>query len=163
MKYKLTDETKDFNGIKLHRIEALESFGDVRKGDKGGWIEKEANLSQGGNAWVTGDARVTGDAWVFRNARVDGHAWVTGDAVVSGHAWVTGNAWVTGDAVVSGHAWVTGNAWVTGDARIDKKIKLTSGYFYRTKPKSEKIEMVDTYDDGYETLACNPKIEKWEE
>lgn len=50
MKYKLTEETLEFNGRTLYRIEALKNFGFVRTGDKGGWIESENNLSQAGNA-----------------------------------------------------------------------------------------------------------------
>ena len=44
-KYKLTDETIICGFATLHRIEALRSFGNVRKGDKGGFIESEDNLS----------------------------------------------------------------------------------------------------------------------
>ena len=58
MKYRLTDETKEWCGRTLHRIEALKSFGDMSAGEKGGWIEKEENLSQEGSCWVYGDARV---------------------------------------------------------------------------------------------------------
>ena len=36
MKYKLTNETKEWCGIKLYRIEALKDFSNVSKGDKGG-------------------------------------------------------------------------------------------------------------------------------
>ena len=43
-KYKLTSETKECCGVKLYRIEALIDFGDIEKGDKGGFIEKELNL-----------------------------------------------------------------------------------------------------------------------
>ena len=42
-KYKILEETPPTNP-KLHRIEALRDFGDVKKGDLGGWIEKEENL-----------------------------------------------------------------------------------------------------------------------
>ena len=40
----------------------MEVFGNVKKGDLGGWIEKEDNLSQEGDCWVFGDAWVYGDA-----------------------------------------------------------------------------------------------------
>ena len=39
-KFKLTKESKEISGIKLYRIEALEDFNNVSKGDKGGFIEK---------------------------------------------------------------------------------------------------------------------------
>ena len=39
-------------------------------GDLGGWVEKEKNLSHGGDAWVSGDAQVSGDAWVSGDEHV---------------------------------------------------------------------------------------------
>lgn len=62
-KYKLTNTTKELCGITLFQIEATTSFGDVEKGDLGGYIEKEANLDMSGNAWVYGNAQVYGNAW----------------------------------------------------------------------------------------------------
>ena len=91
-KFELTTDTKMRFGKKLFRIKALISFGNVRAGDVGGYIEKEENLSQYGNAWVYGDARVSGDARVYGNARVCGNAEVYGNARVSGDAWVSGDA-----------------------------------------------------------------------
>lgn len=63
-KYEFTGETKVMAGVTLKRIRALISFGFVAKGEIGGFIEDEKNLSHGGNAWVTDNARVTGNAWV---------------------------------------------------------------------------------------------------
>lgn len=71
-KYELTTDTKMVCGRKLYRIKALIDFGNVRKGDFGGYIEKEENLSHSGNAWV-GD-----NACVYDNARVCGNAYITG-------------------------------------------------------------------------------------
>ena len=51
-KYKLTEETIIVNDRILYRIEALRDFANVKKGAKGGFIEKERNLSQYGNCWV---------------------------------------------------------------------------------------------------------------
>ena len=84
MKYKLTKNTKDVNGITLFQIQALKDFGNVEKGDLGGWIEKEKNLCQEGNCWVYGDAWVYGNAVVYGNAKVYGNAGVSGDARVYG-------------------------------------------------------------------------------
>ena len=79
-KYRLTEETTKVGNRTLYRIQALRDFGNVTKGDIGGYIESEKNLSQDGNAWVSGDARVYGDAWVYGNARVYGDARVYGNA-----------------------------------------------------------------------------------
>ena len=115
MKYKLTDETKVVGVTTLHRIKALKTFGNVTKGDLGGWVETESNLSQLGNAWVYGNARVYCNAIVYGNARVYGNTEVFGDAWVFDDAWVCGNAIVYGNARVYGNAEVSGATWVAGD------------------------------------------------
>ena len=71
-KFKLTKETKEAYGTKLFRIEALKDFSNAKKGDKGGFVEKEENLSQEGNAWVSGNAMVYSNARVYGDARVYG-------------------------------------------------------------------------------------------
>ena len=89
MKYKLTNNTIQYNRRTLYQIEALKDFGNVRKGDLGGWIEKEDNLSQ------------EGDCWVYENAKVYGSAKVYGNAQVRDNAQVYGNAQVCSDNVFS--------------------------------------------------------------
>ena len=91
-KFELTSEFVTFLGKKLFRIKALISFGNVEEGELGGYVEKEENLSNDGNAWVAGDARVYGNAWVYGDARVFGNARVYGDAEVFGNARVYGDA-----------------------------------------------------------------------
>ena len=61
-KFELTSEFVTFLGKKLFRIKALISFGNVKEGELGGYVEKEENLSNDGDAWVYGDAEVSGDA-----------------------------------------------------------------------------------------------------
>lgn len=117
-KYKLTDETINLNGATLYRIEALKDFGEIKKGDKGGFIESENNLSHEGNAWVSNNAHVYGDACVFDNAQVYGNAFVSGYAQVYGNSRVYGNAWLYDNARVCGYAWVADNARVYGDANV---------------------------------------------
>lgn len=147
-KYELTDETKEIGGRILHRIKALIDLFGAKAGDLGGWIEKEENLSQEGQCWVSnnacvfgnakvynnacvhGDARVFGDACIFDNARVFGSACVSGNTHVSGCACISGNvrvrdnAKVFGDAYISdyariyGNAKVFGNAWIHNDAHV---------------------------------------------
>ena len=92
MKYQiLTDETKFHNGVTLYRIQALKDFSNVMAGDKGGWVEKESNLSHEGDAWIYGDAKVYEDAIVYGNAMIYGNAKVHGNAQVYGNEKVSGN------------------------------------------------------------------------
>ena len=73
-KYELTDETIEVYGTALHRIKALKDFGNVKKGELGGYVESERNLSQEGNCWVYSNAEVCGNAKVYSNALVCGNA-----------------------------------------------------------------------------------------
>ena len=115
-KFELTSNFKVFLGRRLFQIKALISFGDVKEGDLGGYIEKEENLSHDGNAWIYGNAEVYGNAKVYGDAKVYGNAEVYGNAKVCGNAEVYGNAWIYGNAEVYGDAKVCGNAEVCGDA-----------------------------------------------
>ena len=117
-KYKLTDETINLNGVTLYRIEALKYFGEIKKGDKGGFIESENNLAHEGDAWVSDNAHVYGNACVFDNSQVYGNAFVSGYAQVYGDAFVYGNAWLYDNTRVCGYARVADNARVYGDANV---------------------------------------------
>ena len=101
--WEFTGETKIHLGTTLKRIRAAVGFKlkcgiVIVKGEPGGWIEKESNLS--GDAWVSGNAKVYGDAEVSGDAKVYGDAEVSCDALVYGDAEVSGNAKVYGDAEV---------------------------------------------------------------
>ena len=117
-KFELTDNfIINAFGVKLFQIKCTKSFKYAKEGDLGGYVEKDENLDQESDAWVSGNA------WVYGNAWVSGNAEVYGNARVSGDAWVFGNARVSGDAWVSGNARVSGNAWVYGNAEIDNNNK----------------------------------------
>ena len=77
-KYILTDETITYFGKTLYRIAKIETK------EKGGFVEKEENLSQYGDAWVSGNAWVYGDAWVYGNAWVYGGKHITPPLYIQG-------------------------------------------------------------------------------
>ncbi len=66
--FKLTKETKIIFERTLYRIEATVDSKWAKKGEKGGFVEKEDNLSD--NAWIYGNAIVYDDAKVSGNVSV---------------------------------------------------------------------------------------------
>lgn len=128
MKYELTNQTKIIKGVYedviLHRIRALKSFGNVKAGDLGGWIEKEENLSQEFRAWVYDNAIVMNSARVDEDAKVSGNARIYGKAVVSGMAKVCGHAEIFDTAQIRGWAKVYDKAKVYDDARVFQEAKI---------------------------------------
>ena len=147
-KYKLTAETCEYEGCVLHRIVALKDFSSVKAGDKGGWIEKEENLSQDGCCWVYGDAMVYGDAKVYGCARVHDNSNVYGDAKVYGYADVLGNVIVCGNARVYGDAKVTNNR----DLIVFKNWWSSGRYFTWTR-SNNKWRVGCFYGTGEELIA----------
>ena len=106
-KYKLVKEEEGT----LFRIIALRDFSNVKKGERGGLIQSEDNLSHEGDCWVYNDAVISGNARVYGRARVFGNAWVCGrarvfgNAVISGNAELTGNTWATKEVITFGNAF----------------------------------------------------------
>ena len=168
-KYELIGETENLFGYNLHRIKALKTFRTVdgkivKKGDLGGWIEKEENLSQGGSCWVADeakvysnaevrdDAKVYGNAQVYDNANVYDNVQIFGetdvcdnvnvyeDAKVYGRAWVHEDAKVYGNAKVRGDAEVCDNAHVYGRAEVYGKAEICGHAEVDYKVSSGKID-----------------------
>ena len=123
-KYRLTDEMQKTDYYSLFRIEALRDFADVKKGDLGGFIEKDRNLAHEGNCWVYDNARVydraevSNDAQVRENAIVAGRARIMENAVITGFAHIWGNTRIRGNSTIMEFACVHNHAIVDGDATV---------------------------------------------
>ena len=90
-KFEFTDEV---NSQGLRRIRALidiPSLG-VSKGNLGGFLEKEDNLSHEGSCWISDNACIEGNARIWGNARISGNARIWGDAGIWGDARIEGDA-----------------------------------------------------------------------
>ena len=132
MKYELIPS--DMEGF--YRVKALRDFNDVKKGDIGGYVESENNLSQLGYCWIYDNAVVRDNAKIYNNAVIRDYATVChdariwGDSKILNYCQIYGNVEVCGDAVVCdcanvyhnarvfGNAIIRDNAVVRGDARI---------------------------------------------
>lgn len=173
----LENETLEYDWRSLYRIKAVKNFSDVKKGDKGGWIEKEENLSQEGECWVYHEAKVFGkavildnakvyneaqiynEAKVFDNAHVSEYVKVRGSAKISGQAHISGSARVTDNAYVYAEAHIRGDVVIKGDAVIKKdsdyevfKNNWSSGRYF-TYTKSNKMWCVGCfYGTGEELI-----------
>ena len=94
-------------GVELFRIKALISFGNVKKGEFGGYVEKEENLNHSGNAWVYGNARVYGDAEVSK----------LNDYIVFKNNWSSGRYFTY---TLSNKMWKVGCFYGSGEELVKK-------------------------------------------
>ena len=124
-KYELTDDIRIlYTGETIHRIRALRDFGNVKKGELGGYIESEFNLSHAGNAWVYGGAKVFNRARVIENGKVMHNAKVYHKAIVSKNAVVGNKARVSGRAILTDFASIIGRSVVCERAIIKDNVNL---------------------------------------
>lgn len=136
-KYEIIKEDSiTYKGRKLYRIKALKDLYNVRKGQLGGYIESEKNLSIYDDCWVFEDAKAYDNAFVsdrvrlldkseaFGNAYLsnDVTLWdkskVYGDAQVSEDVTLWDNSKIYGDSVVYGSASLWNNSEIYGEARV---------------------------------------------
>lgn len=70
-KYEFTGNTiVNEDGVTLHQIRAVMTFGKIKAEDLGGFIEKESNLSHSDGAWVYGGADISKKKQIFLASNV---------------------------------------------------------------------------------------------
>lgn len=172
----LKDDYINYYWKTLYRIKALKEFGDVKKGELGGYIENEYNLSHDRNCWIYGNAKVFGNASVLGNAKVYMNAEVFGSAriydnaaifgrvEISGNTEVYGNAKVCGYARIFDNAKISGNAEVFGSARIQEgriigRVSVPFKDIFQYQCKNRMLTAILTEDDNIlYTLGCQENI-----
>lgn len=153
IKYELVHtDTIQLDGRTLYRIRAIRDFGydrEIKKGDLGGYVESEYNLSHDRDCWVDDNAivyeggRVQDNAVVCEEAVVRGGSDIRDFAIVSGASRISGDTTIGGCAEISGTAKISGGIWISGNANI------------------QGIAAVDSYKDilyfsGFENRGSTP-------
>lgn len=132
-KYELTDNTIKVDGRTLYQIVALKDLPSkiVRKGTLGGYIEREDNLSQKGDCWIYGNAKVmrsghvSGDASIYDDALITGGT-ILDEAVVKENAQIRSGVLINDNAMIGGHVICEGNVIIGGNAFINGDTKIIS-------------------------------------
>ena len=120
--------------VKLSRIVASKDFEisngyRVSKGDKGGFVESEENISQQGNCWVFGNALVYGEASVKDNAIITNNTIVKDAAKVSGNGIISSSVLARTAKV---HNADIENCYVEGWGHIySKQYQLSEGISFK--------------------------------
>ena len=117
-KYEITDIAHPVYP-ELHRIRALRKVReDVPAGELGGFVQSEANLSQGNDdAWLYDDSISRHEANVCGGAQLHGRTVAQDLALVSGSSTMYGDAIACDNAIVTGGC-IRNDALVCGNARV---------------------------------------------
>ena len=128
-KYELGKQ-KFKDGKTFYRIKALKPFSFyyqnkfhiVKKGEEGGWVSSENNLSQEGKCWidkesiVADNARVKNNALIF-DSRICGNVTVKDFAIIKNNSFLSQNVLIEKSAIVD-KSDIFNNALVTDNAYI---------------------------------------------
>lgn len=107
----MRERPREEDGKKLYPIRALKDFGNVKKGDLGGYIEDSSCLSS------------KGDCWVGKNSIVFSGCKVTENAILDGNIELRGRTTVSDDAVLSGRI-VAENCIFQHKSRVSGQLML---------------------------------------
>ena len=125
MKYEILEQTQQLPDRRTaYRIKAVRDFGNVKKGEIGGFVEADDNLSHHGLCWIAGTAmalgrsRVTGDAQLKNRAQLRDWAVITDRCAVQDEAVLQDFAFGYGDAVIGEQSLLAGVATACGHAQI---------------------------------------------
>lgn len=100
-KYELVPETvTKFYSKPMYRIRALKDFSDVKKGQYGGYVESEDNLSQLGNCWIYDNSIVGSGSRVLDNAIVKDSSKVINGSEISDDAIIEKGSLIDESSVV---------------------------------------------------------------
>lgn len=126
-KYKLIEISRTWQyGRHIYRIQALRDFSDVKKGDLGGFVESEDNLSQDGNCWIYDNAQAVEKSMVVGDACLRDCAKMYDSSILRGKAQLRGCAQMyhyscLSDNAVAIDADIAGFADIAGDVIIRKR------------------------------------------
>ena len=124
-KYELVKENYlNMGDKKLYQIRALREIKNermiisIKKGELGGYVESEKNLSQEGNSWVCRSARIYDNATVKDGALVGNKVVVRGNAIIEDIAYVR--------AMQHGKTIIEDNARIGGDSTVGSEDPFVS-------------------------------------
>ena len=105
-KYELTNITMEFGGRTLYRIRALKDFSDVKKGELGGWVSNENNLSQYGDCWIYNEAKcmdysmVCDNSKIFDNSEMHGYCEMWDNSEMHEDCKIYGDTRICGNSIL---------------------------------------------------------------
>ena len=118
-KYEITSEAHPAFP-RCHRIRALRDIPEigVKKGDLGGFVESEENLSQTGNCWIFDSAIAMDNAWVMDNAQMHGHSQMFGNSKMFESSRMWDNSQMFDDSQMWGSSRMSGNSKMFDNAKM---------------------------------------------
>lgn len=129
VKYIILKDAEHPDHPDTYRIKAIRSFGDVKEGDIGGYIQSEKNLSHSGLSWVYNDAVVKDNSIVKDDAKVMSTSVIGEDAKVYDSAVIDGKSEIKGISQIFENAFVK-DSIIYNSGKVYGNAKVVNCYFH---------------------------------
>ena len=160
LKYELTNITKDFEGETLYRIRALKDFEDIKKGDLGGWVSNENNLSQYGNCWVYDEAKCTGNSRMYGNSimydysEMHDNSVMHGNSIMHDNSEMHGNSAMYDNSIMYGNSAMYDNSEMHDNSRMDNDSILKNNEKLYGKLTHKVDDFIEIYNKEGRIVTC---------
>lgn len=113
-----------YEGRKLYRIKALKNFYDVKKGDLGGWVSGENNLSQEGDCWIYNEAKCMDSSKIYDDGRMYDNSKMYGNSTMYENTIIYGNSAMYDHSIMRGYSIMYGNSRMFGHSTMRDYSKM---------------------------------------
>ena len=143
------ENTIEFGGRILHRIRALKDFRNVRKGDIGGYVENEHNLSQEGDCWIYDDAKAMDNSYVCDDAIMFDDSRMFDDSEMRDYSIMCGNSSMYGHSALKGKYRLYGKLF----SKVDDFVEINN-------PQGRLVTCVRKGDKILYNIGCQREIDE---
>ena len=151
------ENTIEFKGRILHRIRALKDFGDVKKGDIGGYVQSEHNLSHDGNCWIYDDAKCMDDSRMYNNSTM------FDNSIMFDNSRMFDNSMVYDNSIMLDNSEMFGNSILKNNDKLYGKInKPFKKIFQHQCEKRLLIAILTEENEILYSIGCQVGITKEE-
>ena len=177
----LMDEknTIEWKGHTLHRIRALRDFGDIRKGDIGGFVENENNLSHKGNCWIYDDAKAMDNSIMYDNSRICDKSELHDDSEMYNYTRMYDYSELHNNSIMNdnsemhdiskmyGNSIMYDDSEMYGDSELNNQVKLYGKLFSKVdefieiqNPQGRLVTCVRKGDKILYNVGCQDEIDE---
>ena len=153
------ENTIEWNGHILHRIKALKDFRNVRKGDIGGYVQKEKNLSQEGNCWIYDNAKAMDSSRIYDNSEMHDNS------VMHENSIMFDNSEIHDSSIMHDNCRMYNDSRMYGDSKLNNKAKLYGKLFSKVddfieiqNPQGRLVTCIIKGDNVLYNVGCQREI-----
>ena len=173
------ENTIEWEGRTLHRIRALKDFRNVKKGDTGGYVENEYNLSQEGDCWIYDEAKAMDystvydnsrmydysvmydNSTMYNNSRMYDYSRMYDNSILHDYTGMYGNSRIFNNSRMFSNSLMFGNSELKGNKKLyGKLVSKVDDFIEINNPDGRLVTCVRKGDKILYNVGCQNEIDE---